>query len=94
MKIEEILKKMDGFSDKERGTILRSLLNKLCPVSKNQLISFQSGWDGSRAFEEFKEAQNKVIKECVGMEVSEIGSLVREKLGLPPISLETEIQCS
>jgi len=91
MKIEEILKKMDGFSDKERGTTLRSLLDKLCPVSKNQLMNFQSDWDGSRAFEEFKREQNKVIKDCVEMEVSEIGSVVREKLGLPSISLETEI---
>ena len=91
MKIKEILKKMDGFSDEERRTILGGLMNRLCHISKNQLMNFQSNWDGSRAFEEFKREQNKVIKECVGIEVSEIGSLIREKLGLPSISLETEI---
>lgn len=91
MKIKEILKKMNGFSDKERGAILKSLLNKLCPVSLNQMSSFQSDWDGERTFEEFKEEQNKVLRYCVEMETSEIGSLVREEMGLSPISLETEI---
>ena len=99
MTIEKLLKDLDGFSDSEREKWILSLMKKFCTLSSNQVENFQSEWmrkhppyEGDPPpFEEFKAGQNKVIKECIEIEISEIGKGVRKVAGLEPLSLSTEL---
>ena len=51
------------------------------------LQEMQRAWDGSRSFPEFVAEQNRVFRECVLLETSETGKIVREELGMKPLSM-------
>lgn len=89
MKISEILEKMDNFTDEERVKYLKELWKKVSPISKQTLLNFENGWDGSKTFEEFKKAQNKVIRECIQMEI--MINDFKEKENIEVFTMETEI---
>ena len=64
----------------------------LTEISQNQLRNFQFNFDTKRkSFEEFKKAQNKEIKNCIDIELSQFGIDTRKFLKLEPLTLETEI---
>lgn len=86
MTVQEVLDQLDGLDGDERATVLGPLIAQLSPVSKRTLHSFQAGWDSTRSWAEFKEAQNQVFRDCVKMEMSPVGQEVRELLGLPPLA--------
>lgn len=90
MKVKEILDKMDDFSDEGRERYLMPLLSDLTAVSQHQIIVFQDNWDGTKSFEEFKKAQNKEIRDCVEMELSDFGVEARKVVGLQPLTEDTE----
>jgi len=92
MKVKEILERMADFTDEERQKYIGGLCNKVCSISKASLLNFQNSWDGTKTFDEFKTTQNKVIKECIEMEISAIGTKIRKRnFNLEPLTLETEI---
>jgi hypothetical protein len=68
------------------------LMRLLCPVSLETLHRFQDTWDGTRPFDEFVVAQNKEIRKCVELEMSELGREIRAKLHMDPLTPETEVQ--
>jgi len=92
MTIKNILEKLDSFKDKEREKYLRPLCSNLTSLSQNQLTNFQTNWDGDRSFEEFVKAQNKEIRVCIELELSEIGKIAREAAGLKPLNENDEIE--
>lgn len=87
MKIKELLEKLDTLEDRE---CLRDLTKMLSGVSVATLNEFQNTWDGRKPFEEFVVAQNKVIRDCVKLEMSSIGRMVRAQLGMSPLTEDTE----
>jgi len=89
MKILEILDKIDNFNDNEREQYLGGMWEKVSHLSKQTLINFQNEWDGSRSFDEFKKAQNKIIRECIKLEI--LINDAKEKQGLEIFTMETEI---
>ena len=89
MKISEILNNLDNFNDDEREKYLGGMWKKVSPISKQTLINFQNEWDGGKSFDEFKKAQNKVIKDCIQMEI--MINDVKEKEGMEVFTMETEI---
>jgi hypothetical protein len=89
--VKQILAEMDDFSDEDRKRYLGLLLNKCTEVTEATLNSFQRHWDGRRPFEEFKAAQNKEIRECVKLELSEVGRILRDGIGMEPLTEDTEI---
>ena len=89
MKISEILEKMEDFTDDEREKYLGGMWSKVTDVSKNTLMGFQNAWDGSKGFDAFKKEQNKLVKECIQMEI--MINDVKEKNGLEVFTMETEI---
>lgn len=91
MTVKEIYDTMDGFTEEQRDKFLNGLFDIFCGLSIKSIISFQTNWDGSRPFAEFVIEQNKVIRMCIDMEVSDIGSHVRSLLGLSPLTMDTEI---
>jgi hypothetical protein len=92
MTIKELVAKLDDLTDEERGRYLNPLLTeKLCKLSQNQLMLFQDTWDSRRPFDEFKVEQNKIIRECVALELSAAGAVVRDVFGLPALTEDMEV---
>lgn len=89
MKVSEIMEKMDGFTDEEITKYLGGLWKKVSPISQATLNQFQAGWGGRKSFEEFKVEQNKVIKECIQMEI--LINDVKEQAGVEVFTMDTEI---
>ena len=91
MTIQEVFDKIDGFSEEERVEVLPKLVKLFCPVSQKSLVEFQSMWNPDKPFNEFVEAQNKVFKDCIKLETSDVGDIVRETLGLTKLEMTMEV---
>lgn len=91
MTVQELVNKLDSLTENERETELRQLVKMLTPVSHNTLLLFQQLWDERRPYEEFLEAQNVEIKKCIELEMSTLGTDVRESFKLKPLTPETII---
>lgn len=55
-------------------------------------MDFQSNWDSTRPYIEFRKAQDEKIVECLTLEMSSIGKLVRQIEGCDPLMLDTKIE--
>jgi hypothetical protein len=98
MKVKELLDKLDELTDEEREKWLLKLADRFSPESLGTIMNFQREWVQSdksqgiqRPFDEFKKAQNKVIRDCVKLEESRIGAHVRVNRGLPRWDMEAEL---
>jgi hypothetical protein len=93
MTIREIIENLEQWQDQERETNLRPLLKLLSPMSLATLREHQIkhfSHNPIAGYEEFVEGQNKEIKTCLELEMSDFGKVIRENLGLKPLTLETE----
>ena len=90
MTIKELLENLGGMGSEREKPLLR-LMKELSPVSISSLMKYQADWNSEKTWEEFKEAQNKLVKECVELECSEFGRMVRSVLNLPPFNLNLEV---
>jgi hypothetical protein len=91
--IKERLDEMDD--DDERATLLPELMEELTQLSKNQIIEFQNKWAArnvingtKRSYHEFMKAQNKELLGCIGMELTTIGDIARQREGKIPLTEE------
>lgn len=85
----EQLSKM-GLNEREKYS--RILYNKhLSPFSQNTLIDFQEEWDDSKPFQEFREAQDKLILTCLDLEKTIWGNYIRKINKLKPLNEEEEL---
>lgn len=93
MTVKEIYNSLDGtLLDVDRERILRPLMGVLTPVSLKSLQVFQAGWPGrERSYEDFVIAQDGVLRNCLDIEITEIGAAVRKVFGAEPLTWETEI---
>lgn len=92
MTIHEVLDRIDSIGEGDgREPMAKALASKLCPVSLQTLVAFQEGWDTKRPWGEFVVAQNKVLRECVMLETTDIGTVVREQFRLEPITMDTQV---
>ena len=89
MKISEILEKMDNFTDAERVKYIGGLWEKVSYISKQTLRDFEICWDCNKTFEEFKKAQNKIIKECIQLEL--MTNVAKTGTPLEIFTMETEV---
>ena len=89
MKVSEILEKMDAFTDEEAKRFLGGMWRKVSQISRQSLSSFENQWDGSKTWEEFKKARNKVVRECVECEI--LINDIKENIGQEVFTLETDI---
>ncbi len=94
MTVKEIVEKMDDLTECERVEYLAPLLENLTSLSQNQLTNFQDSWDSDRPFKEFVKAQNKEIKMCIELELSDMGRSARILAGLEPLNENDEIGVS
>lgn len=87
----DILDVMDDLKGDQREFVLSSLLGALTSLSHETILEFQLEYDGSNSFVEFLQYQNELIRECVRIEMTLFGRILRRKEGLRPLSLRTEI---
>lgn len=95
MNLQNVLDKIDDFTEEERIEYLTKVFDMFCPISTKTIMNFQNEW-GEKTypnydFEGFIKEQNKQIKMCIKLECSEVGKIVRKTLNLTPITLETEL---
>lgn len=95
MKLQEVLDGIEWFDDADRERILRPLLKLLCPVSKQTIIEYQTNFfqstPSATSWLRFVNGLNKTIRECILLEVSDLGTAVRQQFGLNPIRLDDEV---
>ena len=95
MTIKEFRTKLPTLKDEERR-IMEPLMGMLCPISVAQMRKFQNDWDFEGnpppdGFDKYAAAQDKVILECLKIELSTLGTEVRKNYGLAPLTEDMEI---
>lgn len=92
MIVLDLLDVLDFLAEDQREFALSALLNELTIYSHYVILESQLNWDGDSSYKDFIIYQNEVIRECVKIEMSFYGSVVRTYLGLEPLSLRTELR--
>jgi hypothetical protein len=90
MTIRELYRKIDRMPENERMERINQLLRILSPLSIDALRRFKKGWKGGSP-EQFIEARNKEIKECIQWEFTVVGISTRAIQGLPHLDWDTEL---
>jgi len=91
MTVKQIFDKLETFDKSDRAKYVGALWKQLCPVSKSTLLDFQQGFDSKKGMEEFFKEQARQIKNCIQLEIGQMGNTVRKIMGLEPLTWETEI---
>jgi hypothetical protein len=93
IKVGELLTGWCTLDDDTKEWAVHKLIAVMCPVSSRSVMQFQEGWDRTRPFEEFQLAQQEVFRQCVAMEASDTGKVVREQFGITePLSVDTVLK--
>lgn len=92
MIVLDLLDVLDLLSEEQRELVLSALLNELTIYSHYVILESQLDWDGEGSYKDFVSYQNEVIKDCVKIEMSFWGSVLRRYLGLEPLTLRTELE--
>ena len=90
MTIKELYKKIDILPETKRMERINQLLRLLSPVSIDALRRFKKGCKGG-SHEQFIEARNKELKECIDWEFSFVGISTRAIQGLPYLDWDTDL---
>ncbi len=98
MTIRQLYDQLDTMDEGARAEQLSKLAPNLSGVTHATIRDYQNqhianaemsqkeNWDA------FRVGQNKIIKECIDLELSDgIGAAVRAALGLPPLTWESEV---
>lgn len=92
MIVLDLLDVLDLLSEDQRELVLSALLNELTIYSHYVILESQLDWDGEGSYKDFVSYQNEVIKDCVKIEMSFWGSVLRRYNGLDPLTLRTELE--
>ena len=95
MTIKDLKEKLPTLKGEERA-MLEKLMPLLTGVSQSTMLEFQNNWDWRNnpppdGYDKFVVAQNKVIMDCLRIEQSDVGILVRDTLGMPALTDDTEV---
>jgi len=91
MIVLDALDVLDDLAEDQRELLLSGLLDNLTQFSHYTILEAQLEWDGSKPYQEFVRFQNDIIKDCIRIEMSQFGVVLRRMHGLEPLSKRTEI---
>lgn len=91
MTIKDFYDRLDSFNNEERRKYVIALFKMLTEFSMMEMQDFQDDWDPSKSFEEFRLAQNIVIRRCIQYELDCFGEAGRAYLKLPHLTWDTMI---
>lgn len=92
MIVLDLLDVLDFLSEDQREMVLSALLEELTVYSHYVILESQLDWDDDRSYRDFIKHQNDVIRECIKIEMSFYGTIMRRYLDLDPLTLRTEIR--
>lgn len=91
MIILDIMDVLDILSDEQRELVIAALLKQLTIFSHYTILEAQLLWDGSDTYANFITHQNEIIRECIKIELSFYGTVLRRHQGMEPLTNRTEI---
>lgn len=105
MLVKEFVSKAMEMNEHEWALYFKMVWDNIyCPISHASMLQFQKNWykssDRPRVlapelikadFAKFRIAQKQEALKCLSMEMSEIGSKLREKFNLRPLSMDSSI---
>lgn len=91
MIILDIIDVLDILSDEQRELVIGALLKQLTVFSHYTILEAQLLWDASDTYSNFITYQNEIIRECIKIELSFYGTVLRKHQGLEPLTHRTEI---
>lgn len=89
--LRKFIQSLDRLPDSTRQMHLQNLMPKLTIQSKSILLNFQSKWNPNKPSSIFRTEHDKIIKECLTMEMSKSGTKTRCIMGYPELKEDTEI---
>jgi|NGEPerStandDraft_6_1074524.scaffolds.fasta_scaffold19632_2 hypothetical protein len=92
MIIRDVVELLDDLTEEQRDELLKPVLENLTQTSHYAILEFQLNWNEENgSFKDFIKGQNAVIKECIKIEMTEFGKIVRKMEGLRPLENVTEV---
>ena len=92
MIIRDVVELLDDLNEEQRDELLKPVLENLTQTSHYAILEFQLNWNEENgSFKDFIKGQNAVIKECIKIEMTEFGKIVRKMEGLRPLENVTEV---
>ncbi|MEM3091781.1 MAG: hypothetical protein QXD05_01470 [Candidatus Pacearchaeota archaeon] len=91
MTLREAIEILDELDSDLREYLITEIIDKLTYVSLNTMMEAYIEWDNEKQDEEFKEKETMLLKECIAIEMTTFGSILRELENLPPLKFETKI---
>jgi len=88
MTLKQIFDGIDYLSGTIRKIILKKVIDELSRLSKNQIAEIQEKFDPEKDYETFINEQNKTIKACIKIELSDPGIKIRKEMGLKLLDWE------
>lgn len=92
MIVLDLLDVLDYLAEDQRELVLNAVFNELTLYSHFVILEAQLEWNGEGAYKEFVKYQNDVIRECIKIEMSFFGKVIRRYSGLEPLTLRTELK--
>lgn len=87
----DIMDVLETLNEDQRELVIAALLKQLSVYSHYTILEAQLNWDGRSAYNDFITYQNEILKECVKIEMSLFGKVMRKQYGLEPLNLRSEI---
>ncbi len=93
MTLQHIKDNLHNFNEEEKKLILKPLLSLFTSVSLSELAKIQDeNYPLRMSFKSYQRLQTECIIKCIELETSPLGTMVREKLDLKPLTLKTIIK--
>lgn len=87
----ELLDIIDDLKKDQRELVINSIVKNLTSISFRTIQESQFEWDGKSPYKDFEKMQNQIIKECIEIEMTPFGKVLRRQEGLRPLTLRTDI---
>lgn len=87
----ELLDIIDDLQEEQRDLVLNAILKNLTKTSHITILESQFDWNSSLPYNEFIKKQNEIIKECIKIEMTPFGNILRREEGLRPLTLGTKV---
>lgn len=93
MIIKDILDVLDSLDGEQRQMVIVGLMEEFTDASQYAVLECQFKWDNNKGiYDRFIEYQDQIIRECIEIELTQFGEVLRRIEGKAPLTLRTEIR--
>lgn len=91
MIVLDILSVLDDLKGEQRELVTSSLYVYLSTITMEVVLESFFDYSIDMSYNEFIKLQNELLVECIKLEMTKYGEIVRRSQGLPPLTMRTEI---